>query len=105
MSDGIHIAGPIGFMEASGSAVFFSKDINGAGTFRTQRGTAPVILKVQAALDVAYWGEDNRFPQNVEQQMGYCGIGKHGLDWKARALYGSGIIPGRISDYKDNGKT
>lgn len=105
MSESVHIAGPIGFMENSGSAVFFSKDAAAAGTFRSQRGTAPIIQKVQAALDVAYWGEDNRFPQNIEQQMAYCGVGKHGLDWKARCLYGSGIIPGRISDYLDDGTT
>lgn len=105
MTENVHIAGPIGFMEASGSAVFFSKNGSSAGTFRTQRGTAPVIQKVQTALEVAYWGEDNRFPQNIEQQMAYCGVGKHGLDWKARALYGSGIVPGRISDYTDDGAT
>ncbi len=105
MNDNIHIAGPIGFMEASGSAVFFSKNGSGAGTFRTQRGTSPAIQKVQTALEVAYWGEDNRFPQNIEQQMAYCGVGKHGLDWKTRALFGSGILPGRIADYKDDGAT
>jgi len=104
MSSGIHISGPIGFMENSGSAVFFSKGNDKAGTFNTQ-GTAPLIKKAQVALEVAYWGEDNRFPQNIENQMAYCGIGKSALDWKARALYGAGIIPGRILDYEDDGKT
>jgi hypothetical protein len=102
----IHMAGPIAFMESSGSAVYFSKDSANAGTFKTQGSTALIIKKAQTALEVAYWGEDNRFPQNIENQMAYCGIGKSGLDWKARALYGAGIIPGKNSmDYEDDGKT
>ncbi len=105
MSDGIHIAGPVAFMESSGSAVYFSKGSDTAGTFKTTKGTTPLIKKAQAALEVAFWGEDNRFPQNIENQMAYCGIGKSALDWKARALYGGGIIPGKIMDYEDDGKT
>lgn len=101
----IHMAGPIAFMESSGSAVYFSKNSASAGTFKTQEGTSTVVKKAQTALEVAYWGEDNRFPQNIEQQMAYCGIGKAALDWKARALYGAGIIPGRVRDYEDDGKT
>ncbi len=99
----VHMAGPIAFLEGSGSAVFFSKNST-AGTFKTQRNTSPEIKEVQTALKVAYWGEDNRFPQNVEQQMAYCGVGKQGLDWKARALYGGGIIPGKITGLEDGGK-
>lgn len=104
MSDGIHISGPIGFMESSNTAVTFSNGSSSAGAFTTQ-GTAPLIKKAQTALEVAYWGEDNRFPQNIENQMSYFGIGKSALDWKARALFGGGIIPGRIADYTDDGKT
>ncbi|MEK7166394.1 MAG: hypothetical protein AAB874_06320, partial [Patescibacteria group bacterium] len=105
MKEDIYLDGPVGFMTASGSAVYFSQQNQSAGTFKGSTNTAPIIKKVQTALDVAYWGEDNRFPQNIEQQMAYCGVGKHGLDWKARALYGSGIIPGKITGYEDGGKT
>lgn len=96
MSGGnIHIEGPVAIMEESGSTVFFSKGNTTAGT-NTVTNTAPQIKKLQTALEVAYWGEDNRFPQNIEQQMAYCGVGKAALEWKARALYGNGIIPGKI---------
>jgi len=102
----VEFAGPIAYLSQSQSAVYFSKGSADAGTFQSSpKGTAAPIRKLQNLLDVAYWGEDNRFPQNIEQQMAYCGVGKAGLDWKARALWGSGIIPGKIIDYTDNGKT
>lgn len=102
----IHISGNVAFLEGSGSAVFFSKSAAAAGTFSTQ-GSAPQIKQMQTALKVAYWGEDNRFPQNIEQQMAYCGIGKAALNWSAAMLYGDGIVPGKIIDHSTdpvNGK-
>lgn len=102
MKNDIHISGPIAFMPASGSAVYFSKT-NG-GHYSVQNGTALIIKKIQNALNVAPWGEDNRFPQNVEQQMAYCGIGKFALNWKANAMYGSGIMPGKVIGFDSNGK-
>lgn len=96
--------GPIAFLEKSGSAVYFSKAPASAGTMEpsSDAGTATFIKKLQNVLDVAYWGEDNRFPQNIEQQMAYCGIGKYGLDRKMRKLWGNGIVPGRIKGFKDD---
>lgn len=105
MSEQVIMAGPVAYLPESSSAVFFSKSSAKAGTFQSDsngNGTALPIRKIQNALDVAYWGEDNRFPQNIEQQMAYCGIGKSALDWKARALYGAGIVPGRITGIKDD---
>jgi hypothetical protein len=105
MSNGVHISGPIGFMEQSGSAVYFSKTNDTAGTFKKEGfSTCVPVRKAQNALDIAYWGEDNRFPQNIENQMSYCGIGKAALDWKARILFGGGIIPGKVTGYEDEGK-
>lgn len=92
----IHINGPVAFLEGSQSAVYFSTVKASAGTFNSKDSTSMPIKKLQNELDVAFWGEDNRFPQNIEQQMAYCGIGKSALDWKARALYGNGIMPGKI---------
>lgn len=105
MSDYKYNGGPIAFLQQSGTAVYFSKAPSDAGTSQTKndRGTALPIRKLQNAIDVAFWGEDNRFPQNIEQQMAYCGIGKYGLDRKLRKLWGNGIVPGRVSDYKDDG--
>lgn len=104
MSDSIHMELPIAFLEKNSAAVYFSKEASSAGTFTASKGTAAPVKKMQNSLDVALWGEDNRFPQNIEQQMAYCGVGKAALDWKARVLFGGGIIPGRIKDYEDDGK-
>lgn len=97
---------PVAFLEESQSAVFFSKSFANAGTTQKEnpQSTALPVRKLQNSLNVAFWGEDNKFPQNIEQQMAYCGVGKAALDWKARALYGAGIIPGKITGYEDEGK-
>lgn len=101
----IETNGPIALLSESKSAVYFSKSQNSAGTYQTKsaNGTALPIRKLQNKLDVAFWGEDNRFPQNIEQQLAYCGVAKSGLDWKARFLWGNGIIPGKVSGYKEDG--
>lgn len=99
----IHFAGPVAYLEGSASAVFFSAVDPKAGTTSSGEGTALKIQKLQNDIEVAYWGEDNRFPQNIEQQMAYCGIGKYGLDWKMRKLFGNGIVPGKITGTNEDG--
>jgi hypothetical protein len=101
----IHVAGPIAYLSESKSAVYFSmNNAPSSSTNKDDNGTALPVKKLQNALDVAYWGEDNRFPQNIETQLSYCGVAKSGLDWKARVLFGSGIIPGKVTGYEDEGK-
>lgn len=98
--------GPVAYLSESGSSVYFSRASSSAGTFQARkksRGTAVPVQKLQNALDVALWGEDNRFPQNIEQQMAYCSVGKNELDRKIRKLYGNGIVPGKIVGQKDDG--
>lgn len=98
------ISGPIAYLPGSKSAVFFSKGAADAGTSKVNaKGTSLPVKQLQNQLNVAYWGEDNRFPQNIEQQMAYCGVGKAALEWKAKALYGTGIIAGKVTGYKDDG--
>ncbi len=101
----VHLAGPVAYLEQSGSAVFFTKSAASAGTFGSNRGTASPIKNLQNALNVAFWGEDNRFPQNIEQQMAYCGVGKSALDKRMRELWGGGLIVGKVIDIVDGGKT
>lgn len=104
MSNKYHFSGPVAFLPDSGTAVYFSKSNTNAGVNSVNStGTAAPVKEMQSALKVAYWGEDNRFPQNIEQQMAYCGIGKAALDWKARVLCGNGIIPGKVIDYDKKG--
>lgn len=102
---GVVMAGPVAYLSESQAAVFFSKSSASAGTFQpnTVTGTVVPVRKMQTALEVAMWGEDNRFPQNIQAQMDYCGLGKEALNWKARALFGNGIIPGKITGHDDKG--
>ncbi len=107
-TDAIHMDGSIAVLEGHNAVVYFSKGNSSAGQFVTtpdtgRSGTAPQVKQQQTLLKVAYWGEDNRFPQNIERQMATCGIARAGLDWKARALYGAGIVPGKITGVKDDG--
>ena len=106
-TDNIVIDGPVAYMEESQAAVFFSGGASTAGgAFKTSgKGTVAPIKQLQNALDLAFWGEDNRFPQNIEQQMAYCGVGKAGLNKKIKQLWGDGIMPGKIIDYQDEGRT
>ncbi len=105
MSSEIHIAGPVAYLSGSKSAVYFSKTAAAITDMfdGTVKGTPAPVQKLLTALEVAYWGEDNRFPQNIEHQLSYCAIGKPALDWKARTLWGNGIIPGKVIDYKEDG--
>lgn len=96
------IEGNVAFLPQSETAIYFSKSPNSAGASKTSnsnKGTAAIVKDAQTSLKVAYWGEDNRFPQNIEQQMAFCGVGKNALDWKARILYGNGIVPGKITGF------
>lgn len=95
----IAMAGPVAFLSESKSAVYFSPDTK----VKKARGTSNLIKRLQNEKNIAFWGEDNRFPQRIEQQLAYCGIAKSGLDWKARTLYGNGIIPGTITGVQDDG--
>lgn len=92
----VTMAGPIAALHGSGSLVYFSKSKSTAGVFQQVKGTPLPVRKMLNTLNVAYWGEDNRFPQNVEQQLAYVGIAKSALAFKAAALYGGGIVPGKI---------
>ena len=92
----------VAYLEGSQSAVWFSMESNG---FATGHGTSLPIKQLISTLEVAPWGEDNRFPQNIVNLMDYCGVGKAALDIKARSLWGEGIIPIKIIDYEDGGQT
>ncbi len=97
----IILEGPVGYMAGSKSTVFFS--MSGSATEKSQGKTVVPVKRLQNVLGVAFWGEENRFPQNIEKLMTYCGLAKAALDWKARALWGNGIIPGKVTGYEDDG--
>ena len=96
------MSGPVAYLSKAKTSVFFSKAVD-TNSFTATGGTVAPVKNMQSSLLVAFWGEDNRFPQNIEAEMARFGLGKAGLDWKARALYGNGIVPGKITGQKEDG--
>jgi hypothetical protein len=82
----------IGYVEGAEASVYFAPP-PAIATSNYGVATSLAIKKLTTTLDVAPWGEDNRFPQNIEKQLAYCGMAKAALAWKAKALWGNGIIP------------
>lgn len=98
------VSGPVAFLTRSSSGVYFSSSSPKAGSFETKaKSTYTPIRKLQNAIDVAYWGEDNRFPQNIANHLSYCSIAPSLLDIKARSIWGGGLIAGKVVDYEDGG--
>lgn len=102
----IVLAGPVAYLTGSSSSVFFAVSGNGnaAANSGKPEGTSLQVRQLQNALDIVYWGEDNRFPQNIENQMRFCGIGKAALAWRAQMLFGDGIMPGKVTGIGTNGE-
>lgn len=99
----------IAFLPASGAAVWFGPTsyaaYGGGGNTNGQAVAAsnPQLTELITELEVAPWGEDNRFPQHISDQLDYCGVAKSALAWKAQALWGQGLYWGKVIDYDDKG--
>jgi hypothetical protein len=64
--------------------------------------SAPVDKGATAGV-VAPWGPGNDWPQQVLAALAKSTILYPVLDWKNRAVYGSGIVYGKVSGYKPDG--
>ena len=64
--------------------------------------TTPVS-KDFATGKVAPWGPGNDYPQTVMAKIASNTIIGPVLDWKTRAIYGKGLIYGKVTGYKDDG--
>lgn len=87
----------VAVLEHSGATVFFS------AAKGTSAPASPLVRKIQTKLEVAPWGEDNRFPQNIVNHMEACGIAQATLKKIASALYGSGLIYGKVIEIDAGG--
>ncbi|QIX60875.1 hypothetical protein HER32_06665 [Hymenobacter sp. BT18] len=77
----------------------------GGGKPGQQDGVASTTPTTKySAQDVAPWGDDNLFPQNVLKEISKSTIIAPVLDWKQRAIYGQGIVYGRVTGYDKNGQ-
>lgn len=90
------MAGNVGFLKGGNAAVTFTENY--------ESGTAPENIEFCNKYKIAVWGEDNRFPQNIINQMDGYGLGKEALNWKARMYFGGGIVPGTVTGYDKNGE-
>ncbi|MVN77741.1 hypothetical protein GO988_15515 [Hymenobacter sp. HMF4947] len=64
--------------------------------------TSPVDKTTTTGV-IAPWGPGNDFPQQVMAEIAKSTIIGPVLDWKTRAVYGEGIIYGKVIDYKPDG--
>lgn len=99
--------GDIAFLPGLQSVVSFSKPsfaaFSAAPGGNNNRGTQTLVKELNTALSVAPWGEDNRFPQHITNQLDYCGVAKRALRFKAAAMYGQGIVYGKVTDVDKDG--
>lgn len=75
---------------------------SGAGPVGGAAPTAPVDKATATGL-IAPWGTGNDFPQQVLAEIAKSTIIGPVLDWKTRAVYGKGIIYGKVIGYKADG--
>jgi hypothetical protein len=92
--------GEVFYLEGAQSSVYIRPD---AASFKNA-GTAVPIKKLQNHLDIAPWGEDNRFPQNIAAMIGSVGIAMPALNKKLKRLWAQGILPCEVVDYAEEGK-
>jgi len=64
--------------------------------------SAPVDKTLATGI-IAPWGPGNDFPQQVMAEIGKNTILGPVLDWKTRAVYGKGIVYGKVTGYKPDG--
>lgn len=95
-------AASIAYLPKLGAAV----RLNGGGPAAPRPGATPTTPLVRDLYlgpgPVARWGADNLEPQRILADIRENTILAPGLEWKARALYGGGLMYGSI-EYGDNG--
>ena len=64
----------------------------------SEKPSRPVVKDEDSQSEVAFWGEDNLFPQNVMKEVRKNGTISAGLDFQLRALYSGGVEYGKIVD-------
>lgn len=94
----IHLEGNAGYIERNSVAVSFTRNEP-----ISRHNIAPLVKKLTTEMDVAPWGEDNRFPQNIVNALAGAGVAQSLLKWKTSALYGGGLVYGHVIDIDKNG--
>jgi len=78
--------------------------------FASSSTDAPAVKPTAAPLNLlaspgklAFWGTNNRYPQEVINDLENAPWISSVLDYKARALYGNGLIYGKVIGYEKDG--
>ena len=96
----------VAYLHTSGTAVFMKSRSSGtpppkAPDAPAVKHTEPVAFNININ-DVAIWGDDNQFPQNVIADADLSTLIGSTIGWKVSALYGGGFQYGKLK-YDDNG--
>ncbi|MBK8146302.1 MAG: hypothetical protein IPK62_15605 [Bacteroidetes bacterium] len=89
-----NISASINYISNAKATVFFGSATGGA----SEASAAPLVEKMQTNLDIFPWGEDNRFPQSVVEQIAQGSPMQSSLNIKAKSLWGGGVVYGKLVD-------
>lgn len=93
--------------QAGGIGVHFSTPMlastGAGGSGSAGAATSVQLKKIINTLDVAPWGEDNQFPQNIVKEIDSSGVAKRAIAFKSAALLGRGVRLGRLVGYEKDG--
>ena len=94
MSVFVNAAGSFGFIDGVNALVNLG---SGTGPTPGAATTNSLVRASGGSSDVAYWGDDNLFPQQVVADMEENTSLATMLQWKAKAWYGGGLIYGLVT--------
>ncbi|MDL2312450.1 hypothetical protein LJC68_06195 [Bacteroidales bacterium OttesenSCG-928-B11] len=55
-------------------------------------------------IEFAYWGDNNRYPENALNVIGKTGVLSTALNYKCRCCYGQGVVPMTLTGIDENNK-
>lgn len=87
-----NLSASVSYISSVNATVFFAGSPSGA----KESSASPLVKKMQTALDVFPWGDDNRFPQNVVDQIAEGSPMQSSLNIKAKSLWGGGVVWGKM---------
>lgn len=88
-----NLSSSVSYISHAKATVFFASSASGGSA---NVSAAPLVEKLQTNLDIFPWGEDNRFPQNVVDQIADGSPMQSSLNIKAKSLWGGGVVYGKM---------
>jgi hypothetical protein len=64
----------------------------------------PTSVFLHNKVEYAYWGNNNRYPEQANDIIGKTGVLSTGLNYKCRCCYGQGVLPMMLTGVEDDGK-